>query len=82
MASVRAENIAAPCVNSSSVRFGTRSARAPAGNDSSSTGSDCAAATMPSQKGESVSRLTSQPWAVDCIQTPAIEISCAKNSRR
>jgi hypothetical protein len=54
-------------------RRSTRSASTPAGREKARMGSAAANATMPSQKGESVSWRTSQPLPICCIQVPTFD---------
>src|SRR5215213_4459994 len=82
MPSAIAWHIIVNCVNSSSLRFGKRSAITPPNRPSSSTGSAWSIVTLPSASGESVSFSTSQAWAIDCIQEPVFETTWPNQNRR
>jgi hypothetical protein len=81
-ARMAARSMATTWVMISSLCLGSRSASVPAMSEKSSTGSELAAATRPSNAGESVRRNTSQPWATLCIQVPISEISWPIKKRR
>ena len=60
-------------VASSSRRLSTRSATTPAQAPRSSMGANWRATVMPSGRGASVMRRTSQSWPTCCIQVPVEE---------
>ena len=60
-------------VASSSRRLSTRSATSPAHAPKASMGANWRARVMPSGRGASVIRRTSQSWATCCIQVPVEE---------
>ena len=75
--SSRAWQASVVCVVTSSPRFGSRSATAPATRENMRIGENCRVEMSPSLKGESVSCSTSHACATVCIQPPTSARSCA-----
>jgi hypothetical protein len=61
-----------------------RSARTPAHTESSSTGANCSAVTVPTATPDSSDSTvsTSQSWATRCIQVPMLATRAPPNHRR
>ena len=74
-ARIAARTIITACTTKIVWRFGSASASTPPNRPKTMTGTNCAAATTPSQNASLVSSRTSQAWATCCIHVPISEMS-------